>query len=92
MKVTGVPAHAGLKSEKGHSAIKEMAQQVLAIEGLTDYERGVTACVGTISGGTAKNVVRAALLCCGRRARAGPGRGDNSEAEESAGFSRTILR
>ena len=57
VKVTGVPAHAGLNHEKGHSAIKEMAQQVLAIEGLTDYERGVTACVGTISGGTAKNVV-----------------------------------
>ena len=57
VKVTGVPAHAGLNHEKGHSAIKEMARQVLAIEGLTDYERGVTACVGTISGGTAKNVV-----------------------------------
>ncbi len=57
VKVTGVPAHAGFNHEKGHSAIKEMARQVLAIEGLTDYERGVTACVGTISGGTAKNVV-----------------------------------
>lgn len=57
LKITGVPAHAGLDHEKGHSAIKEMARQVLAIEGLTDYQRGVTACVGTISGGTGKNVV-----------------------------------
>jgi len=34
-----------------------MARQVLAIEGLTDYARGVTTTVGMISGGTAPNVI-----------------------------------
>jgi glutamate carboxypeptidase len=54
---TGVPAHAGSRHRDGRSAIKEMARQVLAIEGMTDYERGVTTAVGTISGGTAANVI-----------------------------------
>lgn len=34
-----------------------MARQVLVIEELTDYERGVTTTVGMISGGTAANVI-----------------------------------
>jgi glutamate carboxypeptidase len=54
---TGVPAHAGGAHQKGHSAIKEMARQVLAIEGMTDYGRGITTTVGMISGGTAANVI-----------------------------------
>ena len=53
----GVPAHSGSRHQDGRSAIKEMARQVLAIEGLTDYERGVTTTVGVISGGTAPNVI-----------------------------------
>jgi glutamate carboxypeptidase len=57
VKATGVPAHAGARHRDGRSAIKEMARQVLAIEGMTDYARGVTTTVGMISGGTAPNVI-----------------------------------
>jgi glutamate carboxypeptidase len=57
VRATGVPSHAGTRHQDGRSAIKEMARQVLAIEALTDYDRGVTTTVGTISGGTAPNVV-----------------------------------
>jgi glutamate carboxypeptidase len=57
MTATGVPAHAGGAHQKGHSAIKEMARQVLAIEAMTDYTRGITTTVGMISGGTAANVI-----------------------------------
>jgi glutamate carboxypeptidase len=54
---TGVPAHSGGAHRKGRSAIKEMAHQVLAIEAMTDYARGVTTTIGMISGGTAANVI-----------------------------------
>jgi glutamate carboxypeptidase len=57
MTATGVPAHAGGSHRKGRSAIKEMAHQILAIEAMTDYTRGVTTTVGMISGGTAPNVI-----------------------------------
>lgn len=53
----GRQAHAGLQHALGRSAIKEMARQVLALESLTDYERGITVSVGTIHGGTTPNVV-----------------------------------
>jgi glutamate carboxypeptidase len=57
MKATGVPAHSGARHQDGRSAIKEMARQILAIEAMTDYARGVTTTVGVISGGTAPNVI-----------------------------------
>src|SRR5436305_1601272 len=57
LKATGVPAHSGARHQDGRSAIKEMARQVLAIEDMTDYARGVTTTVGVISGGTAPNVI-----------------------------------
>ena len=57
VKATGIPAHSGGSHRKGRSAIKEMAHQILAIEGMTDYTRGVTTTVGMISGGTAANVI-----------------------------------
>ncbi len=50
MKTTGVPAHSGSRHQDGRSAIKEMARQILAIEGMTDYARGVTTTVGLIVG------------------------------------------
>lgn len=55
--VEGVPAHAGSRHQDGRSAIREAAHQVLAIEAMTDYGRGVTTTVGMISGGTAENVI-----------------------------------
>jgi glutamate carboxypeptidase len=53
----GVPAHSGSRHRDGHSAIDEMARQILAIAAMTDYARGITTNVGKISGGTAPNVV-----------------------------------
>jgi glutamate carboxypeptidase len=57
LKTIGVPAHSGARHQDGRSAIKEMARQVVAIEAMTDYARGVTTTVGMISGGTAPNVI-----------------------------------
>ncbi len=57
LKTTGRPAHSGARHQDGRSAIKEMARQILDIEALTDYERGVTFNVGLIEGGTGVNVV-----------------------------------
>ena len=53
----GRPAHAGARHEDGRSAIKEMARQILAIEAMTDYARGITTSVGLISGGSGVNVI-----------------------------------
>lgn len=55
--VTGCPAHAGSRHQDGRSAIREAARQILAIEALTDYSRGITTTVGMMSGGTAVNVI-----------------------------------
>ncbi|SFC07765.1 glutamate carboxypeptidase [Polaromonas sp. OV174] len=57
LKAHGRPAHAGLQHEKGRSAIREMARQVLVLEAMTDYARGITVSVGTIAGGTVTNTV-----------------------------------
>ncbi|MEA2928413.1 MAG: glutamate carboxypeptidase [Hyphomicrobiales bacterium] len=57
IRTTGVPAHSGSRHQDGRSAIKEMARQILAIEGMTDYARGITTTVGLVSGGTAPNVI-----------------------------------
>ena len=61
--VKGRPSHAGMQHEKGRSAIREMAHQVLALEAMTDYDRGVTVSVGTIAGGTVTNTVPAFCRC-----------------------------
>ena len=53
----GRPSHAGVKHEKGRSAIRAIARTILEIEGFTDYERGITTNVGIVSGGTGVNVV-----------------------------------
>jgi glutamate carboxypeptidase len=55
--IEGRPAHAGARHELGRSAIREAAHQILAIESMTDYSRGITTNVGRIRGGTADNVV-----------------------------------
>jgi glutamate carboxypeptidase len=57
LKITGRPSHAGLNHEAGRSAIRELARQILDIEAMTDYDRGVTTNVGLIRGGTGVNVV-----------------------------------
>ena len=59
---TGQPAHSGARHSDGRSAIKEMARQILALEELTDYERGLTINVGLVTGGTGVNVVPATCV------------------------------
>lgn len=53
----GKPSHAGSTLSRGRSAIREMAQQILRIEEMTDEEKGYTLSVGVISGGTFVNTV-----------------------------------
>jgi glutamate carboxypeptidase len=53
----GVAAHAGNDHQKGRNAIWSLARLVDRAQSLTDYRRGSTVNVGTIEGGTAKNVV-----------------------------------
>ena len=59
ISVEGRPAHAGTNLREGASAVEELAQQVIRVHALTDHKRGVSVNVGTISGGTAENVVAA---------------------------------
>jgi glutamate carboxypeptidase len=55
--VRGQPAHAGSRHQDGRSAIRELARQILILEGFTDYERQITVNVGVVRGGTRPNVV-----------------------------------
>jgi glutamate carboxypeptidase len=57
LKAHGIPAHAGLEPEKGASAILEISRQIPKIHELNDLEKGTTANVCQISGGTASNVI-----------------------------------
>ena len=57
VKVRGRPSHAGSTLSRGRSAIREMAEQILVIEGMSDHEAGVTLSVGIVHGGTFVNVV-----------------------------------
>jgi glutamate carboxypeptidase len=57
LRVKGQAAHSGSRHQDGRSAVRELARQILAIEGFTDYARGITTNVGVISGGTRANVV-----------------------------------
>lgn len=57
VQITGQPSHSGTAHAEGRSALKELAHQILQLEALTDYERGITLNVGVASGGTRPNVV-----------------------------------
>jgi glutamate carboxypeptidase len=57
LTVHGVSAHAGLDPGKGASAIHELARHVLALAALQDLPRGISVNVGTIAGGSRRNVV-----------------------------------
>ncbi len=54
---TGRAAHAGVDHASGVNAIEELAHQILALQGLTDYDIGTTVNVGVVGGGTRSNVV-----------------------------------
>jgi glutamate carboxypeptidase len=53
----GRSAHAGVEPEKGRSAILEIAHQTLQFTSLNGWREGVSINAGSISGGTAPNVV-----------------------------------
>ncbi|WP_260260524.1 M20 family metallopeptidase [Vibrio intestinalis] len=53
----GVAAHAGNEPENGRSAITEMANWILAINAMTNFESGTTLNVGIVSGGAGANIV-----------------------------------
>jgi glutamate carboxypeptidase len=55
--VTGRAAHAGMNHQDGASAIEALARLIQALHQLTDYEAGITANVGLISGGMSSNTV-----------------------------------
>ena len=59
LTVDGRSAHSGVEPEKGRSAVVELAHQILAMEALQRPELGTTLNVGSVSGGTATNVVPA---------------------------------
>jgi glutamate carboxypeptidase len=63
LKAHGVPSHAGLEPQRGASAILEISKQIPLIHNLNDYERGTTANVCTIHGGTTTNVIPAEAEC-----------------------------
>lgn len=55
--VRGKSSHAGSQHQDGISAVKELAHQIIKLEGMTDYEVGTTVNIGIIEGGTRLNVV-----------------------------------
>ena len=59
----GVAAHAGNAHADGVNAIWALARLIDRMQRLTDYDRGVTLNVGTITGGEAKNTVPAQAEC-----------------------------
>lgn len=64
VEVKGIAAHAGVAPQDGASAIHELAYLIRRIITCTDYEKGTSINVGTISGGTAPNVVSDHAECC----------------------------
>lgn len=54
--IKGVPAHAGTRPQDGRSAIRELANVILALEAMNDLARGITVNVGVVRGGTRPNV------------------------------------
>ena len=55
--VTGRAAHAGMNHADGASAIETLARKIQALHALTDYDAGITANVGLVSGGMSSNTV-----------------------------------
>ena len=55
--INGVPSHAGTRPEDGRSAIRELGNVIQTLEGMTDFDRGVTINVGVVRGGSKPNVI-----------------------------------
>jgi glutamate carboxypeptidase len=63
LEVWGLASHSGADPDKGRSAIRELARQIVDLDGIVDAERGTTVNVGTVRGGTRANVVPASAEC-----------------------------
>ena len=59
LRITGVPAHAGISPQEGASAVVELAHQIVKVSGFVDLKRGISVNAGVIEGGTRSNVVAA---------------------------------
>ena len=57
VEVFGIAAHAGNDPENGRNAILEIAHKVIAIQKLTDWDKGISFNVGVIQGGTTSTAV-----------------------------------
>lgn len=57
LEVFGRAAHSGSNYTDGCNAILEMAHKIIAIQGLSRIEKGITLNVGTVSGGIRPNIV-----------------------------------
>ena len=57
LDVTGKTAHTVYAGDDAASAIEEIAHKIVALNALSDRERGVLVNVGTISGGSARQVI-----------------------------------
>lgn len=57
MEVRGVAAHAGNDPENGRSAILDMAHKIIAVQALTDMDKGISFNVGVMQGGKTSTAV-----------------------------------
>lgn len=57
VEFTGRAAHSGAAHRDGINAIEEMAHQIIKLQSMTDYSRGLTLNVGVCSGGQKINIV-----------------------------------
>jgi glutamate carboxypeptidase len=57
IRARGTPAHAGATLASGRSAIREIAEQIIEIEEISQPERNLTLSAGVLSGGKFVNVV-----------------------------------
>jgi glutamate carboxypeptidase len=57
LAVEGRAAHAGLEPQLGINACVELSDKVVRLSKLSDYERKLSVNVGTVDGGTKRNVV-----------------------------------
>jgi glutamate carboxypeptidase len=55
VEIEGKAAHSGANFAEGISAISELAHKVVALDALTDLDKGVTVNVGLVSGGLSVN-------------------------------------
>lgn len=63
LTVHGVEAHAGLDPDAGASAVHELARLVPQVLAVADRDKQTTVNVGTVHGGTGRNVVAGRATC-----------------------------